>query len=139
MRRTKPDAEDAGPYAHLLERLALALEEADAAERLRAETPAELELSELTLAELALIRAYLEGDLPSLRGWQVGTERPLPEALSTGVSLRSEPASGASASARRRKRLCCALCGAEADLNRAEGVRACLVCGSELFRTTRSG
>ena len=50
-------------YERLLQRLALALEEADTASRLHAEPLRELELDGLSPAELELIRAYLNRDL----------------------------------------------------------------------------
>ena len=139
MRRTKPDVLDTGPYGHLLQRLALALEEADTAVHLRAEPPTELELSDLTLAELALIRAYLEGDLPWLRGWHAAAEE------LAQVERRAEPADPLvrlplraperrSALFRKPKPLCCAVCGTLAEWKTAEGARACLLCGSQLFR-----
>ena len=56
-------------YERLLQRLALALDEADSMGRLSAETPGELELRGLTSAELELIRASLDHDLNGLRGW----------------------------------------------------------------------
>ncbi len=45
-----------GLYERLLQRLALALDEADTAERLRDEHPTELELRGLSEAEMGLIR-----------------------------------------------------------------------------------
>lgn len=53
-----------GLYERLLQRLALALQEADTATRLHQAPPDELELSGLTPAELELIRAY--GSRPQL-------------------------------------------------------------------------
>ena len=58
-----------GLYERLLHRLALALDEADTATRLRDEEPLELELKGLTPAEMELIRAYLDRDTRWLRGW----------------------------------------------------------------------
>src|SRR5262245_51919401 len=49
-----------GLYERLLQRLALALDEAETAERLRDEHPSELELRGLSGAEMELIRAYLD-------------------------------------------------------------------------------
>ncbi len=60
-----------GLYERLLQRLALALDEADTAERLRDEHPTELELRGLSEAEMGLIRAYLDQDLHWLRGCAV--------------------------------------------------------------------
>jgi hypothetical protein len=49
--------------------LDLALAEADRATQLRREAPGELELRDLTHAEVQLVRAYLEQDLHWLCGW----------------------------------------------------------------------
>ena len=49
-----------GLYERLLPRLALALEEADTAGRLRDAPPSELELRGLSHAEFEVIKAYLE-------------------------------------------------------------------------------
>ena len=65
---------EGGLYERLLQRLALALEEADTATRLRDAPPDELELRGLTPAELELIRAYLDRDLNWLRGWHAAAE-----------------------------------------------------------------
>ncbi len=64
-----------GLYERLLQRLALALQEADTATRLHQAPPDELELSGLTPAELELIRAYLDRDLNWLRGRQLLDQR----------------------------------------------------------------
>lgn len=69
----------------LLQRLALALDEADTAERLRDEHPTELELRGLSEAEMGLIRAYLDQDLHWLRGWHAAAEElALPSASPAG-------------------------------------------------------
>jgi hypothetical protein len=144
MQRTKPVAVDSGPYGHLLQRIALALEEADSAVHMRIEPPAELELSDLSLAEMALIRAYLEGDLPWLRGWHGAAEglahqerRTPPENPLVRLPLPS-PERRASR-LRQPKPLCCAVCGTLAEWKTAEGARACLICGSQLFRAGSPG
>ena len=129
MRRSRAGTADPGPYGHLLQRLALALEEADTAVRMRTEVPTELELSDLSLAELALIRAYVEGDLPWLRGWHAAAEEQA--ANPAPVAARR------SGLARKRQPLCCALCGAVCDWQAQTGVAACRVCGSQLFRAGR--
>ena len=139
MKRSRTETADAGPYGHLLQRLALALEEADSAVRMHAAPPAELELSGLTPAELALIRAYVERDLPWLRGWHAAAEELVQVDNS---SSRAEPANRLPVKAlerrpllaRRRQLLCCAICGAAADWKSGLGVQACKTCGSQLFR-----
>lgn len=139
MRRTKSEVVDPGPYGHLLQRIALALEEADSAVHMRIEPPAELELSDLSLAELALVRAYLEGDLPWLQGWHAGIEgaaqterRAAPADHLVRLPLRT-PERRLSR-LRKPKPLCCAVCGTLAEWKTAEGARACRICGSQLFR-----
>ncbi|SDU28321.1 hypothetical protein SAMN05216296_2838 [Pseudomonas pohangensis] len=144
MRRTKPDAADAGPYGHLLQRIALALEEADSAVHLRMEAPAELELSDLSLAEMALIRAYLEGDLPWLPGWHAAADGLLPAERRAPpddplVRLPLRTPERRQSVLRRHKPLCCAVCGTLAEWKTAEGARACLICGSQLFRAGSPG
>lgn len=133
MRRSRSDVAPAGPYGHLLQRLALALEEADNAAQLRSEAPAELELSGLTPAELELIRAYIKRDLPWLRGWHAAAEE---------VALNQEPVGRLPLSrperkpvvARQRQPLQCAVCGAAADWKVGQGILPCQTCGSQLFR-----
>ncbi|MBD9482670.1 hypothetical protein IB229_06795 [Pseudomonas sp. PDM14] len=132
-----------GLYERLLQRLALALDEADTATRLRDAPPSELELRGLTPAELELIRAYLDHDLHWLRGWHAAAEE---LALIENVPARdkagrspskgfSKPSSKLKPLLKRRQKLCCALCGAAAEWQRGEGVLPCMACGSKLFRT----
>ncbi|MBG4733654.1 hypothetical protein I4964_17730 [Pseudomonas aeruginosa] len=127
-----------GLYERLLQRLALALDEADTAERLRDEHPTELELRGLSEAEMGLIRAYLDQDLHWLRGWHAAAEalallerqpgrtprppRPQPPAPRRPVSLQ-------------QRQLLCALCGAPVQWSKGHGVLPCGHCGSQLFRS----
>ena len=142
MRRSRSAVDDPGPYGHLLQRIALALEEVDSAELMQIEPPAELELSDLSLAELALVRAYLEGDLPWLRGWHAAAEgmvqidrRAAPEDPLVRLPLRAPERR--MPQLRKPKPLCCAVCGTLAEWKTAEGACACLICGSQLFRAGR--
>nr|WP_286944911.1 hypothetical protein [Pseudomonas sp. UBA6718] len=114
-----------GLYERLLQRLALALQEADTATRLHQAPPDELELSGLTPAELELIRAYLDRDLNWLRGWHAAAEE---LALIEQLPAASKPM------IKKRQQLCCALCGTVARVQRGEGVLPCSACGSKLFR-----
>lgn len=132
-----------GLYERLLQRLALALDEADSLSRVSAEPPRELELRGLTAAELELIRAYLDHDLNWLRGWHAAAEElaVLEQAPArAGKSGRSAHKSTTKllgkvkAPAKRQAQLCCALCGVVADWQPGQGVQACLACGSQLFR-----
>ncbi|SIQ81860.1 hypothetical protein [Aquipseudomonas alcaligenes] len=132
-----------GLYERLLQRLALALQEADTATRLHQAPPDELELRGLTPAELELIRAYLDRDLHWLRGWHAAAEElalieQLPAAAKPVTKL---PVRAASKSVprgkpmiKKRQQLCCALCGTVAQVQRGEGVLPCSACGSKLFR-----
>ncbi len=127
-----------GLYERLLQRLALALEEADTANRLHAEPLRELELDGLSPAELELIRAYLNRDLHWLRGWHSAAEE---LALIQRQPLRSAKAVGGKSMARvkplmkRRQALCCALCGTAVNWHRGQDAQACQACGSKLFRS----
>ena len=132
-----------GLYDRLLQRLALALQEADTATRLHQAPPDELELSGLTPAELELIRAYLDRDLNWLRGWHAAAEE---LALIEQLPAASKPVSKLPARAaskplprgkpmiKKRQQLCCALCGTVARVQRGKGVLPCSACGSKLFR-----
>ena len=134
-----------GLYERLLQRLALALEEAETASRLSQAAPLELELRGLTPAEMELIRAYLDRDLNWLRGWHAAAEElalleQLPVSRVEALGTALGPASGKAMPVRsktpikKRQQLCCALCGASAQLQRGEGVLPCSACGSKLFR-----
>lgn len=138
-----------GLYERLLQRLALALAEADTATRLHDSPPDELELRGLTSAELELIHAYLARDLHWLRGWHAAAEElalleQLPGAVAKKplgrLPMRSAnqmPAHGKSV-LKKRQQLCCALCGAAVQIQRGEGVQPCTACGSKLFRAGRA-
>lgn len=133
-----------GLYERLLQRLALALQEADTATRLHDLPPDELELRGLTPAEIELIRAYLDRDLHWLRGWHAAAEElavieQLPATASKPAGklpsrVVNKPASRGKAVLKKRQQLCCALCGAVAQIQRGEGVQPCGSCGSKLFR-----
>ncbi|MBF7730917.1 hypothetical protein [Pseudomonas sp. N040] len=139
MRRSRLDAAETGPYGHLLQRLALALEEVDTASHLHREPPVELELSGLSRAELELIRAYTERDLPWLRGWHAAAEE-LAQAEPRSLRPPAEGRQPLKTSvrrpllARKRQPLSCALCGSLADWKYGKGAQACKTCGSQLFR-----
>ncbi|NQD93254.1 hypothetical protein HP532_11420 [Pseudomonas sp. CrR25] len=134
-----------GLYERLLQRLALALDEADSLSRVSAEPPRELELSGLTPAELELIRAYLDHDLNWLRGWHAAAAElalieQLPARTKKAERMSHKPAAKpfgkAQPLAKRNEpvQLCCALCGVAADWQPGQGVQACPACGSQLFR-----
>ena len=131
-----------GLYERLLNRLALALDEADTAVRLRDEEPHELELKGLSPAELELIQAYLDRDLNWLRGWQAAAEElALIEALlgrrvKAGRDVPRLPIPKVRSVLKQRQQLSCAMCGAPASWRRGQGIQACLTCGSQLFRAS---
>ncbi|MGF0335748.1 hypothetical protein [Ectopseudomonas toyotomiensis] len=127
-----------GLYERLLQRLALALEEADIASRLHAEPLRELELDGLSPAELDLIRAYLNRDLHWLSGWHAAAEelaliQRQPVRVSKGPSAR--PLAKTKPLLKRRQALCCALCGTPVAWQRGLHAQACQACGSKLFRS----
>ncbi|VXC81090.1 conserved hypothetical protein [Pseudomonas sp. 8Z] len=125
-------------YERLLQRLALALEEAETASRLHAEPRHDLELDGLSTAELELIHAYLNHDLQWLRGWHAAAEelaliqrQPLRAAKPVGGVRVTKP----KPLIKRRQALCCALCGTAVSWHRGQDAQACLACGSKLFRS----
>ena len=125
-------------YDRLLQRLALALDEAETASRLHAEPLRELELDGLSPAELELIRAYLNRDLHWLRGWHAAAEelaliQRQPQRLAK--SAHGRPASKTKPLLKRRQALCCALCGLPVSWQRGQNAQACQACGSKLFRS----
>ncbi|MDX1370088.1 hypothetical protein [Pseudomonas sp.] len=140
LRRTEASA---GLYERLLQRLSVALDEADNMTRLSTKVPDELELRDLTAAELELIRAYLDHDLNWLRGWHAAAEElavierwPVRAAKASRVPLKPavKPLGKVKPLVRRRVQLCCALCGVVASWRPGQDVHACLSCGSQLFR-----
>lgn len=131
-----------GLYERLLQRLAMALDEADNLTALSAQPPRELELRGLTAAEMELIRAYLNRDLDWLRGWHAAAQEmaqigQLPSSHKLGRAGRKVTAAlpgKIKPMSKRRLQLCCALCGALAGWQSGNGVQACKTCGSQLFR-----
>lgn len=131
-------AVDSGLYGRLLQRLALALEEADSASRLGQTVPHELELSGLSAAELQLIHAYLDRDLNWLQGWHAAAQelallqQQAPQvAKSLRMGSRGQPSGRQQAPA---AALCCAVCAAPVSWLPGLGAQACSACGSALFR-----
>lgn len=133
-----------GLYERLLQRLALALDEADSLSGLSAEPPLELELRDLTAAEMELIRAYLNRDLNWLRGWHAAAQEmaqieqlPAPRKVGrTAHAALAQLPSKVKPLLKRRVQLCCALCGTLAGWQAGHGVKACKTCGSQLFRAS---
>lgn len=139
-------AEDSGGlYERLLQRLALALDEAEGLSRFSGDAGLELELRGLTSAELELIHAYLNRDLDWLRGWHAAARemaqiRQLPGARGRITRVPHKALARAPGKTKpllkRRMLLCCALCGTQAGWRNGVGVQACSVCGSQLFRAS---
>ncbi|ARU87207.1 hypothetical protein [Pseudomonas sp. M30-35] len=130
--------DSAGLYSRLLQRLAIALDDAQSVQGLATTEPQELELRGLTPAELGLINAYLERDLSWLRGWhaaakELSTRENLPVwSARLKIKPRLRPFCA------RRGQLCCALCGNTVSLQAMSRVFDCQVCGSKLFRLERA-
>lgn len=136
-----------GLYERLLQRLAMALDEANSLSVLSAQPLRELELRGLTRAEMELIRAYLDRDLDWLRGWHAAAQEMAyieqqPKPRKVGRSARKLAAllpgkvSKSSPPLNRRLQLCCALCGTQANWQAGKGVQSCKACGSQLFRVS---
>ncbi|MCG8909108.1 hypothetical protein ACQCLI_00720 [Pseudomonas nitroreducens] len=137
----RASASGSGLYERLLQRLALALDEADTAERLRDECPVELELRGLSSAEMELIRAYLDQDVNWLRGWHAAAEElaMLERAPARPPRHVRQPAAPSRLRlVPRPQSLQCALCGSPVAWSRNQGVLPCTSCGSQLFRNAKA-
>ncbi|MBD9517855.1 hypothetical protein ABKS89_26835 [Pseudomonas sp. LABIM340] len=137
----RASASGSGLYERLLQRLALALDEADTAERLRDECPVELELRGLSSAEMELIRAYLDQDVNWLRGWHAAAEElamleRAPARAPRHVRQPTPPSRPRLVT--RPQQLQCALCGSPVAWSRNQGVLPCTSCGSQLFRNAKA-
>lgn len=66
---------ESDPYGRLLERLTVALDEADNLAQLSSQPPPDMEVRGLSPAELALITAYLAKDRARLNGWHATAAR----------------------------------------------------------------
>lgn len=138
------DVPSGGLYERLLQRLAIALDEADSLSALSDQPLLEMELRGLTAAEVELIRAYLNRDLDWLRGWHAAAQEmaqieQLPSSRKAGRSHASKSVTlpgKVKPLLKRRLQLSCALCGAPAGWHSGRGVKACHVCGSQLFRAS---
>ena len=146
-RRSEPAG---GLYERLLQRLAVALDEAESTRRLRDIEPQLVELKGLTNAEMELIQAYLERDLHWLQGWHAAAaeleyleHQSLRQARTTGVRVNGKSSRPATSKLelvkprlKRRQQLCCAMCGTQVPWLRGQGVTPCPACGSQLFRAS---
>lgn len=150
MMESRRSEQTGGLYGRLLQRLALALDEAESARRLRDVEPQLVELKGLTNAEMELIQAYLERDLQWLQGWHAAAaeleqleHQALRQARTAGVRGAGKPSRQATGKVapvkprlKRRQQLCCAMCGTEVPWLRGQGVTPCPACGSQLFRAS---
>lgn len=127
-----------GLYGRLLQRLALALEEARTNAQLYDEEPLELDLHGVSEAELELIRAYREGDLQWLLGWQAAAQELAFLQRQDERPARPERMGRHRVGRGRLPRLNCALCGEALTACTSLAEPACRRCGSRLFRACKS-
>jgi hypothetical protein len=125
-----------GLYGRLLQRLALALEEARSNAQLHDREPLELDLHGVSEAELELIRAYQEGDLQWLRGWQAAAKELAFIQRQDQRPSRAERMGRVDAG--RLPLLHCALCGEALVGPFSLAGPICRGCGSRLFRSGKS-
>ena len=127
-------ASSADLYDRLLHRLAVALEQADG--QAVVDETHEVELKNLTHAEVELIKAYLQRDVRWLQGWHAAAEE---LALLDKQDDRSGAALGAAsqAAAPHRPALCCALCATPLLWSDGQAPTACPNCGAQLYRPRR--
>ncbi|GAB6388358.1 hypothetical protein [Stutzerimonas marianensis] len=125
-------------YGRVLQRLSLALEEAERAEG--ASAPTELEVAGLTPAEFDLIRAYLQQDAQWLSGWHAAAEEQAQMVRQTSRPalrnvLRQHSAKRCKQSPPAlQQAMSCALCGTPVRWPEGPGSVACGACGSQLLR-----
>lgn len=127
-------------YGRVLQRVTLALEEAERMTAAGTVAETELEVGGLTPAEFEFICAYLQQDSQWLSGWHAAAEeqallvrqaqRP---ALRSVVRQHSNKRGKQSLPALQQS-LTCALCGAGVNWPEGAGVAACSACGSQLLR-----
>ena len=126
-------------YGRVLQRLTLALEEAERAAGAGGEASGELEVGGLTPAEFELIRAYLQQDARWLSGWHAAAEEQAQMVrLAERPRLREvrqhpgKPCKQAPLAL--RQVLTCAICSATVSWPESAGPAACTACGSQLLR-----
>lgn len=152
MVETRRSERSDGLYGRLLQRLALALDEAEMSRRLHDVEPQSVELKGLTDAEIELIQAYLKRDLHWLQGWHAAAaelehlkqqaQLPLLSRAQMGERVPGSPWTPArlltgKAAGKRRQQLCCAMCGTQVPWMRGQGVQPCPACGAQLFRPAK--
>lgn len=131
-------ANEGSLYGRVLQRLTVALEEAERTSDAGATT--ELEVGGLTPAEFDLIRAYLQQDSQWLSGWHAAAEEQaqlVRQASRPALRnvLRHHPGKRSKqAPLSLQQAMNCALCGASVTWPEGAGPVACPACGSQLLR-----
>jgi hypothetical protein len=132
----QPQVDEGSLYGRVLQRLALALQEAERTSKDGA--PSELEVRGLTPAEFELIRAYLQQDKRWLSGWHAAAEeqahisRRVGRPVLRNVLRHSAPRKAAVQEL--QQALSCALCNAPVSWPEGAGPAVCSACGSQLLR-----
>ena len=127
-------------YGRVLQRLTLALEEAERRTGDETGATAELEVGGLTPAEFDLIRAYLQQDSQWLSGWHAAAEEQAQlDRQATRPALRNVLRQHSSKHCKQsppalRQSMVCALCGTSVHCPEGAGAVACSACGSQLLR-----
>jgi DNA-directed RNA polymerase subunit RPC12/RpoP len=127
-------------YGRVLQRLTMALEEAERTADGKAGAMGELEVGGLTPAEFDLIRAYLQQDSQWLSGWHAAAEEQAQLVRqATRPALRNVLRHHSSKRCKQsppalQQSMTCALCGASVHWPEGAGVIACSACGSQLLR-----
>ena len=131
--RTAPSSD---LYDRLLQRLAVALEQVD--EQSLLNEAHEVELKELSHAEMELIKAYLQRDVRWLQGWHAAAEELAlleKQDAAYGASVADPALSKAPPS--NAPALCCALCATPLLWTQGQEPSACPNCGAQLYRPRR--
>lgn len=133
-------ADEGNLYGRVLQRLSVALEEAERAADDDTGAATELEVGGLTPAEFDLIRAYLQQDAQWLSGWHAAAEEQaqlVRQATRPALRnvLRHHPGKRTKqAPLSLQRAMNCALCGASVNWPEGAGPVACSACGSQLLR-----
>lgn len=133
----QPQVDQSNLYGRVLQRLALALQEAERTSDDGA--PTELEVRGLTPAEFELIRAYLQQDKRWLSGWHAAAEEQAHIARRVGRPvlrnvLRHPQPKQKPTPQEWHQALSCALCNAPVSWPEGPGPAVCGSCGSQLVR-----
>jgi len=134
------EADEGNLYGRVLQRLTLALEEAERAAGDNPGAATELEVGGLTPAEFDLIRAYLQQDSQWLSGWhaaaeeQAQLERQAARPALRNVLRHHSGKRSKQAPVSLQQSMSCALCGACVNWPDGAGPVACPACGSQLLR-----